>query len=155
MNKKSYPPIFSAGFHDLEFDEIKEKCVDSFSDKNKREFLFNNLKNLLDSFFLFNKANPFLIEVWIDGSFTTFKPEPDDIDILLVYDDCSINSMPLMMQTSLYQLLDRNFIKINYNIDVLQLPQNNPNYDNDRSYWRGWFGFDRNENAKGVVRIKL
>lgn len=155
MNKKSFPPIFSAGFHDLELDEIKEKCVDSFSDKNKREFLFNNLKNLLDSFFLFNKANPFLIEVWIDGSFTTFKPEPDDIDILLVYDDCSINSMPLMMQTSLYQLLDRNFIKINYNIDVLQLPQNNPNYDNDRSYWRGWFGFDRNENAKGVVRIKL
>ena len=24
---------------------------------------------------------------------------------------------------------------------------------NDLSYWRGWFGFDRKENVKGIVKL--
>lgn len=155
MSKKSYPPIFNAGFHDLSFDEIKKSCVDIFADKNRREFLFNNLKKLLDELFLFNKTTHFLIEIWIDGSFTTMKPEPNDIDILIIYDYEAMNRIPLKLQPSLQKLFDRKYAKFNYNIDVLNLPKNTPDYDNNRSYWRGWFGFDRDENAKGIVRILL
>ena len=40
--------------------------------------------------------------------------------------------------------------KIRYSIDVLLLPSNDIN---NRSYWRGWFGFSRNEQPKGIPRL--
>jgi len=93
----------------------------------------------------------------VDGSYTTHKPEPDDIDILLVIDYSALLQIPEEQLRAVSPLLNRSFVKANYNIDVLLLPENHPevDYSERRSYWRGWFGFDRRENPKGLVRFTL
>ncbi|MFP1483067.1 DUF6932 family protein [Escherichia coli] len=85
------------------------------------------------------------------------KPEPDDIDILVVVDYLALNSLPNTLMPLVSSLLNRDFIKENYSIDVLLYLKIDPeiDYSERRSYWRGWFGFDGKENAKGLVRVML
>ncbi|MFX3205992.1 hypothetical protein V6119_24790, partial [Klebsiella pneumoniae] len=92
------------------------------------------------------------IEVWVDGSFTTEKPEPDDIDILLVIDSNRLNLVPVMFQPQIEKFLNRQYIKHNYKIDLLLLEHGK---DEDRMHWRGVFGHDREDTPKGIVRISL
>lgn len=159
MSKLSYPALLESGFHDMECHEIKKICVDAFPSSKRRGMLYQNLSNLLDSFCKINAISYCISEIWVDGSFTTNKPEPDDIDILVVTDYLLLNQVPQQYHGMISQFFDRNFVKLNYNIDVLLLYKNHPNpnfdYDSMRSYWRGWFGFDREETPKGLVRIKL
>lgn len=159
MDKISYPPLFEPGFTDMDEIGLKHACVDFFPDSSRRKMLYCNFIQILQSIREFTEQHGCFSEIWIDGSYTTHKPEPDDIDILLVCDWRSINSVPIKLRNELDKLLDRNYIKHNYKIDVLSLMKNvdDPtyNYDYWRSYWRGWFGFDRKENPKGLVRIFL
>jgi len=90
--------------------------------------------------------------VWVDGSFTTEKPEPDDIDMLLVIDYDQLNLVPPMFQPQVERLLDRPYIKHNYIIDLLLLRNGQ---DEDRMHWRGVFGHDREDTPKGIARIPV
>ncbi|WP_285282517.1 DUF6932 family protein, partial [Klebsiella pneumoniae] len=99
-----------------------------------------------------NKQFNCFIEVWVDGSFTTEKPEPDDIDILLVIDSNRLNLVPVMFQPQIEKFLNRQYIKHNYKIDLLLLEHGK---DEDRMHWRGVFGHDREDTPKGIVRISL
>jgi hypothetical protein len=159
MEKISYPPLFASGFHDMDEIGLKKCCVDDFPTSSRRNMLYCNFIQLLESIREFSTQYGCFTEIWVDGSYTTSKPEPDDIDILLVCDHSKINAVPIMLRGNIDNLLDRDYIKHNFKIDVLPLMMNvdDPDYDYDywRSYWRGWFGFDRNENPKGLVRISL
>jgi len=159
MIKPSYPPLFIAGFHDLSDDELREKCVTDFPASERRDMLYCNLIQLMSFFRLINQTYRIVEEVWVDGSFTTSKMEPDDVDILIVFDFQALNGLPVQMQPQVQAMLNRQYVKQNFNIDLLLLVKNHPDvdydYDEKRSYWRGWFGFDRQESAKGLVRIAL
>ncbi|WP_367168950.1 DUF6932 family protein [Escherichia coli] len=159
MDKINYPPLFEPGFHDMDEAGLKSYCVDCFPSSSRRGMLYCNFIQLLESIRELSAQYGCFTEIWVDGSYTTSKPEPDDIDILLVCNYSNINSIPVMLRGRVDNLLDRNYIKQNYKIDVLLLMKNldDPNYDYEywRSYWRGWFGFDRSENPKGLVRIFL
>lgn len=155
MDKSSYPPLFDSGFHIMDCEKIKEICVSAFPESQRRGMLYNSFQNLLSGFNRINSIIHCISEIWVDGSFTTEKPEPDDIDILVVLDPSLLNQFPEEYHGAISQLLDRKFVKLNYNIDVLLLYKNTQNYGADRSYWRGWFGFDREESPKGLIRIDL
>lgn len=157
MLKPSFPPLFPAGFHDLTDEELRQRCVTNFENSERRDMLYCNLIQLVTRFRDLNQAYSIISEIWIDGSFTTEKVEPDDIDILIVLDYTALNAIPEQLHQTVGLLLNREYIKQNYNIDVLPLAQNHPavDYEERRSYWRGWFGFDRQENPKGLVRIAL
>lgn len=157
MEKPCFPPLLPAGFHDLDDNEIKHLLVDAFPKSVRRSMLYCNYIQFLEQLKLINKQVLCFSEVWIDGSYTTEKPEPDDIDILLVVDFNALNSLPDALAPNVNALLNRDYIKLNYHIDVLLLPENHPNFDYQerRSYWRGWFGFDRKEIPKGLVRVML
>ena len=155
MDKASYPPLLDSGFHTMNCEEIKELCVNTFPESKRRGMLYNNFQELLLGFNRINAIIHCISEIWVDGSFTTEKPEPDDIDILVVLDPLLLNQFPEEYHGAISQLLDRKFVKLNYNIDVLPLHKNTTDYDSMRSYWRGWFGFDRKESPKGLIRIYL
>ncbi|AXH43571.1 hypothetical protein HOV55_gp53 [Erwinia phage vB_EhrS_59] len=119
--------------------------------------MYCNYIQLINDFINVNQQHKCFSEVWIDGSFTTEKPEPDDIDILIVLDYIALNNLPASLKSTVSALLNRDYVKLNFHIDVLLLPENHPkvDYSERRSYWRGWFGFDRQENPKGLVRVML
>lgn len=157
MDKPCFPPLLPPGFHDLDDDTIRSICVDAFPDSVRRGMLHCNYIQLIDQFRSINKQCRCFSEIWIDGSFTTEKPEPDDIDILIVLDFLALNALPATLMPIVSSLLNRQYVKLNFEIDVLLLAENHPevDYSERRSYWRGWFGFDRKENPKGLVRVML
>lgn len=90
-------------------------------------------------------------EIWLDGSFTTEKIEPDDVDMVVVYDPVSVNAMPHSARLGFKTLLNTNIAKTRYDIHVFAVD------DRDRdgkAYWRGFFGFMRDERTpKGIATI--
>lgn len=152
MVKLCFPPLLSPGFHDLDDAQVKSLCVDAFPESVRRSMLYCNYIQLVSDIRNINKQFNCFIEVWVDGSFTTEKPEPDDIDILLVIDPNRLNLVPVMFQPQIEKFLNRQYIKHNYKIDLLLLEHGK---DEDRMHWRGVFGHDREDTPKGIVRISL
>lgn len=157
MEKLCFPPLLPPGFHDLNNEKLKLLCVNGFPNSVRRSMLYCNYIQLIKEFTNVNQQHRCFTEVWVDGSFTTEKPEPGDIDILVVLDYLALNNLPAALKSTVSALLNRDYVKLNFHIDVLLLPENHPevDYSERRSYWRGWFGFDRKENPKGLVRVML
>ncbi|TXE14904.1 hypothetical protein ES692_17680 [Psychroserpens burtonensis] len=143
-----HKPLYQAGFKDINESDLKSVFINPFENSERREYLLTRFGALLDRF----KEAGIPSEVWIDGSFSTEKPEPGDIDMIFFVDNKEVNSLPQDKQRILMELNDRNISSIRYNCDVFIIP----NQDlNARSYWRGWFGFSRNEEPKGIIRMAI
>jgi len=146
MIKEEFEPLFSAGFHDIQIKDFEDLFVNDFVNNDRRLYLIDRLRVFLSELSRVSAT----FEIWLDGSFTTKKEEPDDIDLLIVYDNAELNSLPRDEQNLVRSLFNRDTSKIRYDLDILLCPNND---ENKRSYWRGWFGFSRSEKPKGIVRF--
>ncbi|MCF6129066.1 hypothetical protein L1S35_05225 [Flavobacterium sp. AS60] len=147
MTKPEFEPIFPPGFHTIDLNQLDELFVTNFEDNSKRQTLVNQLRNFLNELSKINTN----FEIWLDGSFTTLKIEPEDIDILVVYNANKLNLLPNDQKVIVNSLLgNRTATKIRYNIDVLICADDDVN---NRSYWRGWFGYSRSEQPKGIAKF--
>jgi len=143
---EEFDPLYPAGFHNISLDDIEEIFVLPFSPNDKRKYLMGRFFDFIERLLTIEMQ----FEIWIDGSYSTKKLEPNDMDILVVFDANEVNQLSMEKQYLINELLDRDLSKIRYSIDVLVLPS--PNEDM-RSYWRGWFGFSRKEVPKGIPKL--
>lgn len=157
MEKLCFPPLLPPGFHDVDDVQVHVLCVGAFPKSVRRSMLYCNYIQLMADLRSLSRQFQCFLEVWIDGSFTTEKPEPDDIDILLVIDYALLNAVPPMFHPQIEKILNRSYVKHNYHIDLLLLYKNNPNtsYEEDRMHWRGVFCHDREDTPKGIARVSL
>lgn len=83
-SKFDYPPLLPPGGHYMDLAGVRELCVDRFSDESfrKREQLFYEAEAAVQDVLIAKLP----CRIWINGSFLTEKPEPDDIDIMLLVD---------------------------------------------------------------------
>jgi len=142
----SYESLLSPGFHDIEEAELENHFLSHFPNSKTRPKLVLALKHYLNSM----RALGVDFEVWLDGSFTTTKLDPNDIDLVAFASPDEINKLPDPKKQLLTSLFDRRSVKHSLSLDVLFATDTDPNL---RSYWRGWYGFDREENAKGIARL--
>jgi hypothetical protein len=143
---KEYESLYPAGFHEIELDKMNDIFVEPFEENERRKYLTDRFKDYLEKFSELNLK----VEIWVDGSYSTYKPQPGDMDILIVFDTEEVNNLPVEKRPLLQELFNRELSKLRYSIDVLLLPSNETNH---RSYWRGWFGFSRSEQPKGIPRL--
>lgn len=141
-------PILEPGLHDFEMSEIGNHFLQDFPESKTRRVLIEGLNSFVG--YLLDVGVP--IELWIDGSFTTRKTDPNDIDLVLFSSATILNTLPREKQQLFQALTDRPTVKRNFGCDVLFCPSENQDL---RSYWRGWYGFDRNEQPKGIVRVMV
>jgi|SRR5690554_5639284 len=141
-------PLLKPGIHDFEIEEIGNHFLLDFPASKTREPLIEGLKAFIAH--LANVGVP--VELWIDGSFTTKKTDPNDIDLVVFSPAEALNNLPADKQALFQALTDRASIKNNFGCDVLFCPSENLDM---RSYWRGWYGFDRNEQPKGIARVTV
>lgn len=141
-----YEPIYPAGFHQVELHEINKIFVSPYPSSSKRDFLSQKFSFFIDKF----SELGINVEIWIDGSYSTHKIDPNDIDVLIIFDPIEVNKLSPEKQFILRELFDRKLSKIRYSLDILICEKND---ENMRSYWRGWFGFSRKEKPKGIPRI--
>lgn len=123
MQKLCFPPLLTAGFHDFDDDGLKRLCVDSLPKSLRRNDLYCKYIQYMKFIRDINLQIKCFSEVWIDGSFSTEKPEPDDIDLLLVLDYQALNQLPSTLHGQVGAMLDRQYVKQNFDIDVLLLAE--------------------------------
>ncbi len=141
-------PLLEPGLHDFNLSDIGNHFLLDFPNSKTRKNLINGFHTYIS--YLTNIGAP--IEIWIDGSFTTKKVDPNDIDLVIFSPASAINALPHEKQQLFQLLTDRSTVKKNFGCDVLFCPSE----DHDlRSYWRGWYGFNRNEKPKGIARVMV
>lgn len=141
-----YQPILSPGLHEIDQSELDNHFASDFPESTTRLTLIAGLRSFISAL----KQMEISFEIWIDGSFTTSKLDPNDIDLVVFADSASVNSLPVEKYMQLGRLFDRIEARKEYGLDVLFCPAEN---ENGRSYWRGWYGFDRNEMPKGIAKV--
>lgn len=144
--KIEYPPLLAPGFHDIDESHLDELFVHPFPDSTGRRRLVEGLRTLLSVL----QQVSITFEVWLDGSFTTSKPEPVDVDLVVFIDPEETEQLSATQEDILRQLSDNNDVRMKYNCDLYFSLSNDPAR---RSYWRGWFSFTRTEEPKGIARI--
>lgn len=140
------PQIDSQGFlpqglHDTSIQEIRS--VLGFNPHR------NSLIDGLDNFVHIWNASGFVDYAVIDGSFVTSKPEPGDIDMLLIPTDGAIesNNFGDLLQSCSY---DYKFTKKEFGCHAFVVFGREQIED-----WIGYFSIDKQGNVRGLLRLEF
>ncbi len=135
--------------------DFKVVFVDNFGKSETRNVIFNSYNQ-----FILDFQNEVAQEFknWINGSFTTTKENPNDIDIVSVVNHTDeLNSKTHLLNKFLTQggskdqyLVDGYFIPL--------YPETDPRYVLTQywmNYWLNWFGMDRQGRPKGIIQLSF
>jgi hypothetical protein len=81
-HKQEYPPLLGKGFHQLTIDTLRDLCVTDFPESTVRADIMAGFEAIYERALAVNIEG----ELWINGSFTTNKIDPEDIDLILITD---------------------------------------------------------------------
>lgn len=149
MEKQDYQPLLPAGFHHFDTETLQETFVTPFAESTRRALLLAGLLKFVSQL----KTLAIKGELWFDGSFATSKSDPDDIDLVVIFERESVEALTTEQQQQIQQLLHQPSARAQYNCDVYCTVKDDANMV---SYWRGWFGFKRDgKTPKGIGLITL
>lgn len=144
------------GIHPYNWSDFEQQFVKDFSDSQNRPFIYENFKKWIER--LLDILPPQYI--WLDGSYLTQKPEPNDIDLVAFYypEDFQSQEQAFKVQEMI------NVVSRSYKCDAyfsLSLehwtPEQKQQLPNDHSimqtYWMGQFSYDRERRPKGMVQF--
>jgi hypothetical protein len=151
MREKEYPPLCPDGFQDIGEKDLHKVFIAPFTDgiEHRTDLLLNFVQ-----FFKQFKRLGLSAEIWIDGSFATFAPDPADIDIVFFMDETLIPDLS-ETQLKLYDKLfmNRKFIKTLYKLEVFYARQSNAV---DKTRWQDLFGnYYDGKTPKGIFRLNF
>ena len=147
--KTDFPPLLIKGLHPLGISGIEALTVARFPESARRPMLFSNLQIYLDKL----AATGIKARVWLDGSYLTEKPEPDDIDLVVVFERESVRTMTAEAQQMLGILLNMNMMDSRFRLHVFKAPSDR---QADLDYWLGLFGTLRDEvTPKGIAELRV
>ena len=137
-----------------ELSKFEQFFVNNFPFSTTRNVIYSGLLLYLSDFgnTLRQLKYPGLWKVWLNGSFTTNKIIPADIDIVNVLaDDTALRSN----KYSFEPFFARNARKT-YGVDAYFLLVNESNQAKELlTYWQNWLGTDRFGFSKGIVELTI
>ncbi|MCR8997800.1 DUF6932 family protein [Brevibacillus laterosporus] len=135
------------GIHPYTSNDFKSQFVNDFPQSINRPNIFAGLVNFLQ------ELNNVLIphSIWLDGSYLTRKLEPNDIDLVVFYEleDISGDEIRAKVIKDIIENRSSNYLCDAY---FCYAPNSRIN-PNNRNYWRGQFGFDRDDQPKGMILL--
>ncbi|WP_373514238.1 hypothetical protein [Persicitalea sp.] len=146
--------MLDSGFKQIAIWQLDSCFLTPFGEEGaaRRLHLITQLRRFLDE--LFKLGIP--LEIWIDGSFTTQKPLPDDVDLVVWASESDAESLSPELFKLFDHLLDihnNDQIKIRYDVDVYLA---DPGSEEERTKWLDEFGFDRSGiNQKGIFTLLI
>jgi hypothetical protein len=147
--KADFPPLLEPGLHIFDEQGLRATFVDPFPGSQRRlELLtrFLSLTHLIRSLRLDSEA-------WIDGSFVTTKPDPDDLDVVFFFDRSQIDNLPSSERRTLDQLNNRSLMLVRYFCDVYYDPADD---QARRDYWLNKFGLGYGgPSRKGIAVFRI
>lgn len=158
------------GIHQVNLSEFEEIFVLSFKKSSKREQIYSNFIKFFNLQIL-NKYRTVISKLWIDGSFSTAKVEPNDIDGIIFLKFSNDEEYHLAME---FQELHATYFKklayeydcdLYVQFDIDKIPTRNSvnesysrfydNVDLYTKYWMGQFCFDRQQRPKGIFELEF
>ncbi|MGH9841429.1 MAG: DUF6932 family protein [Blastocatellia bacterium] len=137
--------VLPEGIHDCTLEEIGER-FGSFQTTDRRVRLFEKLRDLVDE----ERKAGAAIELIVDGSFTTDKANPDDIDLVIVLPEHY--NPGLKFPPLVYNAISKRMIRRRYPFDVFVERE----FSSDYYGWIDLFKKVKESNLrKGMLRIKL
>lgn len=150
MSKKEYYPLLEKGFKEIGLWELDKYFLEPFVENEHRKYLINRFREFLNEFSLLVIDT----EIWIDGSFTTNKPEPQDIDMVFIIDRNIVDSLVGKKKELFRQLFfDKEKVKARYSCDIYLVDNGS---EKEKEKWIKTFGSEYNDiNTKGIYKIIL
>lgn len=147
--KIDFPPLLPAGLHSHSLESFWALAVEPFPNSARRSMLYTNLQVYLSKL----ADTGIKARVWLDGSYLTQKPEPDDIDLVVVFDGDSANALTPEAQRLLLVLLDMNIMDSRFKLHVFAVQSTN---ETGQDYWLHLFGTLRDEvTPKGIAELRV
>lgn len=143
-----HEPLLLPGLHDVTEAELDNHFLSSFSTSATRPKLISGLRDFISA--LRRVGVP--CELWIDGSFSTHKVDPNDVDLVVFASKQDVDKLDPAKRQFFAGLFDRINSRRKFGCDVLFSVAEDIN---SRSYWRGWYGFDRQERPKGIAKLTV
>lgn len=145
-----------AGIINYTFEEFETTFVANIENSKRRPLIFENYQRYLSDF---KEIITPKFKNWVNGSFTTLKSEPNDIDIVNIVDySNNLNQKEYLLNA----FLTGGGSKDNYLVDayfVPVYPSDDPRYkfvtEIQIEYWSKWFGHDRNQKTKAIIEITI
>lgn len=144
--------VLQAGILDFTFSSLYENFVTKFPTSQRRKTIYGSLVGFLKR--VSDVCD--IEELWLDGSYATNKVNPNDADILLFFSiENFIKLGPLWPTIRSFENIDAYCaVVIDEHTKQIISQEEFCQITNNRNYWRGQFGFDRNDHPKGIIRIK-
>lgn len=147
-DKPSHDPIFPPGIHDITVEDLSNHFLKEFQGSATRPRLIEGLLRFLRA--LAGQGVP--CEVWVDGSFSTKKESPADVDLVVFMPAAQIDRLAQDQRGAFMMLFDETYTKQTFGCHTFLARSEDEWY---RGSWRGWFGFDRLERPKGIPRLQI
>lgn len=147
-------------FHDATAGELHEVFVQPYPQLNRRHNIWTSyLAHCRDVGQLFQSTS---LEQWLNGSFTTAKQDPDDLDFTTFLDLDELKALSVQQRQAagaLFRgpgtepdgLLDSYAVTVEKDSSGQEVEATRKM----RDYWRRWFGRDRDGTPKGIARTTV
>jgi hypothetical protein len=135
-----------AGVHDCTMDEVDERFA-RFQRTDRRIRLFEKLVRYVKEV----RSTGMVLELLIDGNFTTAKDEPEDIDLILVLNpdhDFAAELRPFE-----YNALSKKRVRQNYRFDMVAVARGSPDHDKALAFFQQIR--ESEFIRKGILRVVL
>lgn len=150
MYRREYEPLIENGFKQIALWQLDTVFLEPFGENEHRKYLINRLSAYISEVLSLGLNT----EIWIDGSFSTYKPDPQDVDVVFLFDENEIHDLNDRKKQLFEELfLKRELIKARYSVDVYFIDRND---ENEKQKWITTYGFDSKKiNSKGIYKIQL
>ena len=150
--KMAYPALFPPGLVKIELNRLEDEFVAQPFDTPVRHRLTSSLRLFIQELIRLGAQG----DVWIDGSYATKNPHPQDIDVVLVISPLVLHSMTPANSEQLGYYGDedgRAYVRTKWHIDFFIVDANN--YKR-RDFWQGLFSNNPDQsNPKGIPFVEI
>ena len=134
--------------------DFETTFVSTFKQSNTRQLIFTGLLEYLGDMgvLLVDLGYKGTWEVWLNGSFTTEKLNPNDVDLLNVFD----NDTLFEQNKNVFEPMFADNAEARYGVDAYFLLNDNSAKSIElANYWKQQFGMDRNGSSKGIISLQI
>lgn len=138
----------------MDMGELRAVAVTPFSKSVRRIPMFAELERLVSDLIALNLT----CELWVDGSFLTEKPEPDDIDLTFAAWAQSFDLLPPPVQHAIINSLNggNKYSPLLHTFICFRFLREDPRRAADRTaYWTEKWGVGWDDHLKGYAVLKL
>lgn len=149
----TYPPIFPPGFFEVTVEALEERFVASDFDTPLRRRLTAQVRLFVTGLARLGVHG----EVWIDGSYATRKPDPRDVDVVLLVSIADVEAAPATdASTTLKHYMTRegrDYVRTRWHVDFYVVDANNPD---ECDYWEDLLSRNPDQhNRKGIPFVRI